>query len=224
LAISYIIGEFPDTEVIVMDDAFQHRKVMPSFQIVLTDFNNIFYNDYLLPAGKLRESARGLNRADVIVVTKCPQDLHEEKMMEIERSIRQYADKPIFFTTIRYGNLVALDHNGPLPEKVVLVSAIASHKPLEGYVEQHYRMVRHYTYRDHHVFTEGELKNFIELAVKEKAAVVMTEKDAVKLDNPVLKGAIRGTPFFYLPIKTEFLKNGKEFDEMLLNILKKHDS
>jgi tetraacyldisaccharide 4'-kinase len=224
LAIPYILHESPETEVIIMDDAFQHRKVTPSFQIVLTDFNNIFYDDLLLPAGKLRESARGLVRADAIVVTKCPHGLDEEKMMQIERSIREYADKPIFFTAIRYGNLVAVDHNDPLPEKVVLVSGIANHTLLEQYVKLHYEVVKHFAFPDHHAFTVNELKNICDLTIKSNAAVLMTEKDAVKLDDPHLKATIKGVSLFYLPIETEFLKNGKEFDEMLLNTLKRHDS
>jgi tetraacyldisaccharide 4'-kinase len=219
LAIPGILQEFPDTQVIILDDAFQHRKVNPSFQVVLTDYNNLFYKDYLLPAGRLRESSRGLSRADAIVVTKCPFDLKEGEMMQIESSIRDYANKPIFFAGIRYGNPVSLENLNPVSESVILVSGIATHAPLEKYISTQYKMIRHFAFADHHSFSKTELATIVKMADAENASVIMTEKDSVKLDPAFLKSLTGGVSFFYLPIKTEFLKNGKEFDEMLLNVV-----
>lgn len=224
LAIPYIIDEVPETQLIVLDDNFQHRKVKPSFQVVLTDFQNLFYKDYLLPVGQLRESRRGVSRADAIVVTKCPFDLDEEKMMEVEKCIREYADKPIFFAGIRYGNPIALDHSYPTSNKVVLVSGIANHKPLENYVASHYTLIRHFAFADHHPYSKHDLNEIMQVARKENAMVLLTEKDAVKIDSGALKELIHGVSIFYLPIETELLKNGKEFDEMLLNVVNQHVS
>jgi tetraacyldisaccharide 4'-kinase len=224
LAIPYIVDEFPDTQVIILDDAFQHRKVKATFHVVLSDYHNLFFKDLLLPAGKLRESARGIQRADAIVVTKCPFHLEEEEMMHIERSIRDYADKPIFFSAIRYGNPIALDRDDTLSASVILVSGIANHTPLENYVRHRYTLIKHFAFPDHHAYTAEELKMVTKEAKKAGAMILTTEKDAVKIDTPVFKPVITGVSCFYLPIEAEFLKNGKEFDEMLLNTLNRHDS
>jgi tetraacyldisaccharide 4'-kinase len=221
LAIPYILQELPATQVILLDDAFQHRKVKPSFQIVLTDYNNLFYDDLLLPAGRLRESGRGMNRADAIVVTKCPPQLKDEEMMMIEKSIRQYADTPIFFSVISYGYPLPLNDADQLPSEIVLVSAIASHRPFEEYVAKQFKIVKHFKFRDHHYYSESDLENIYRAAKNAKAAILTTEKDAVKLDLQAVRKIFTDVPVFYLPIQTEFLKNGKDFDEMLLNVVKK---
>ena len=104
LAISNILHYHPNTEVILLDDAFQHRSVTPSLNILLTDYHRPFYEDFLLPAGRLRESRTGAGRADIVIVTKCPQEITDEDMIDIEKSIREFVEKPVFFTQIRYGN------------------------------------------------------------------------------------------------------------------------
>src|SRR5688500_17872842 len=222
LAIPYILQQHPDTDIILMCDAIQHRKVKPSFQVLLTDCNNPFYKDFLLPAGTLRESAKGADRADIIIVTKCSSDISGDAMMKMEKAIRDYAEKPIFFTTIRYGSPIALGHVHPPSDRVILLSGIANHHTLEQYVAANYTLVRHFAFPDHHVYTDEDLRPVSELAAREKAIVLTTEKDAVKLDMSQLKPVISSVPFFYLPIQMEFLKNGKDFDEMVLNVLKQH--
>jgi tetraacyldisaccharide 4'-kinase len=220
IAIPYLLSESPDIQVILLDDAFQHRQVKPSFQLLLTDYSNLFYQDMLLPAGRLRESSKGASRADVIVVTKCPATLQEGEMMNIEGQIRDYADKPIFFSTIRYGTPIAIDHTKPLTQRAVLLSGIANHKPIEEYLRHHYQVIKHFAFPDHHAYSPADLSKVVDFAKKESAVVLTTEKDAVKLDSEGLRKLLQAVPFFYLPIETEFLKNGKEFDEVLLNTVK----
>jgi tetraacyldisaccharide 4'-kinase len=220
IAIPYLLNESPDTQIVLLDDAFQHRPVKPAFQLLLTDYSNLFYQDMLLPAGRLRESSRGASRADIIVVTKCPPTLKEGEMMDIEGLIRDYADKPIFFSTIRYGTPIAMGHAKPLNQRVVLLSGIANHKPIEEYLRLHYQILKHFAFPDHHSYTTNDLDKVVDFAKKENAVVFTTEKDAVKLDSEAFRKMLQGTPFFYLPIETEFLKNGKEFDEVLLNTVK----
>jgi tetraacyldisaccharide 4'-kinase len=218
LAIPMILDEHADTKVILLDDSFQHRKVKPSFQILLTDYSNLFYNDLLLPAGRLRESKYNVNRADVIVVTKCPLDLGEDERLEIEASIRDLTSKPVFFATIRYGNLISI---GPaalhLPDSVILMTAIANAKPIEDFVSHNFKLLRSITFADHYFYKERDLAMITTLARQNKAAIITTEKDAAKIDTPAFKVFLSQTPFFYLPMEIEFLKNGKDFDEMVLN-------
>jgi tetraacyldisaccharide 4'-kinase len=224
LAIPHILHEHPDTEVILLDDAFQHRKVKPSFQILLTDWSRLFYRDYVLPAGRLRESRSGASRADVIVVTKCPREISEGAMAEIEKSIHNYAQKPVFFTTIQYGKAIALARATGLKPNVVLVSGIANHEPFEQYAKKNYAVLRHFVFPDHHVYTPREVESIVQFAAEHNASIVTTEKDAVKLNSPKFEAIIKETSFFYLPIEIEFLKNGQVFDELVFNLLQPHAS
>lgn len=222
LAIPYVLDQHPDTRVILLDDAFQHRKVQPSFQILLSDYNNLFVNDYLLPAGRLRESKRGASRADVIVVTKCPSNISDDEMIEIESAIRRYSNKAVFFTRICYGNLLPVSGGSAYkPEKIILVAGIAHPEPLEQYLRKHYQVVRRFIFPDHHTYSRKDIDAITGAAADEKAAVVTTEKDLVKLDPRVFEKM--SVSLYYLPIEMEFLKNGKEFDEMVLNAIKFND-
>lgn len=222
LAIPSILDQKPQTNLILLDDAFQHRRVTPSFQILLTDFNNLFVDDYLLPAGRLRESRKGARRADAIIVTKCPPDISVDTMMEIESAIRKYSLKPVFFAEIGYGNTVPMNVSGDyFVEKVVLVSGIANADPLDHYVRHNFRKQEHLRFPDHHLYTEADFNRIVEVASREGAAVLTTEKDAVKLDARVARYTGK-VPFFYLPIEVSFIKTEMDFDEMIVNALKIH--
>ncbi|HEX6224709.1 MAG TPA: tetraacyldisaccharide 4'-kinase [Chryseolinea sp.] len=223
LAIPTILQEHPDIQVILLDDGFQHRQVSAGFNILLTDYHRPFYNDYLLPSGRLRESRSGATRADVIVVTKCPASLPEEKMIEIERSIRGYASRPVFFTTIRYGTPKPFSKTAAAPTKqIVLISGIANSKPLEAYAVENFTLIKHLEYRDHHTYTVTDIKNFVNLRRDHpQVSFLTTEKDKVKLDVPQFHDLLNGIPLFYLPIEIDFLKAGEDFDEMVLNIVER---
>lgn len=215
-AIPHVLHEQPGIDVVLLDDAFQHRGVHASFQILLTDYSHLFVDDFLLPAGRLRESRRGAGRADVIVVTKCPPAITDDAMMATENSIRRYSNKAVFFTKIAYGNILSVSEVFPYkPEKVILVTGIARPAPLEEYLRRNYNLVRHFSFSDHHAYSKQEMQDICRLASGTGSVVVTTEKDVVKLRPEIFEAA--SVPLHYLPIEMEFLKNGKEFDEMVLN-------
>jgi tetraacyldisaccharide 4'-kinase len=221
LAIPYILHERPDTNLLLLDDAFQHRRVLPSFQILLTEYHNLFVSDYLLPAGRLRESKRGVARADVIVVTKCPATITDDDMISTESAIRKYARKPVFFTKICYGNVLPVTAASPYKfERIVLVSGIANPSPLKEYLKRNYEVVKHFDFADHHAYSTRDHQDICEATAQSSAVVVTTEKDVVKMDPEVFRRA--GISLYYLPIEVEFVKNGKEFDEMVLNAARTH--
>lgn len=221
LAIPYILQECPDRNVILMDDAFQHRRVQPSFQILLTDHNNLFVKDYLLPAGRLRESRIGAARANVIVVTKCPALLSDDEMIKIESSIRKYTKRAVFFTKICYGTALPVTPLAPYKvEKVILVSGLANPAPLEDYIRRHYQVIQHFAFADHHMYSQKDMNDICQVALKAGAVVLTTEKDVVKMDAEVFRSA--SVALLYMPIEIEFLKNGKDFDEMLLNAVRSY--
>jgi tetraacyldisaccharide 4'-kinase len=221
MAIPYMLHQHPEINLILLDDAFQHRSVKPSFQILLTDYNHLFVDDFLLPAGRLRESRSGARRADVIVVTKCPPNVTDDEMMSIESSIRKYTSTAVFFSKISYGNILPVNEGSPYkPDKVILVTGIANPNPLAGYLTQNYNLIKHFSFADHHEFTAKDMEHICAAAKKEEAVVVTTEKDLVKMD--VQKFNAASVTLAYLPIEIQFIKNGKDFDEMVLNVPGKH--
>lgn len=211
LAIPMIIQEC-DAEVILLDDAYQHRRVNPSFSILLTDYNRPFYLDHVLPAGRLRETRAGAARADVVVVTKCPTDLSQAEEDEIRKKIAAYARTPVFFVTLDYGDPVPFGKPAPIMKNVFLVTGIARPEPLEQYVTGKYGLTRHLAFPDHRDYDAADLKKIQQLSVeKPGTAILTTEKDMVKLQVPQMASC----PIYYLPIAVRFLKEGNVFDEMI---------
>lgn len=219
LAIPLMLQEKEDIQAILLDDAFQHRQVVPGFSILLTDFRKPFFDDYLLPAGRLRESRWSAKRADIVVVSKCPAGVAAEEMIDVEKSIRRYAEKPVFFSTIRYGTATPFTRSMDKPfDKIALVTAIANAAPLEEYVSHNYTLTKHFSYRDHHYYNSDDVKSWLEFAGRNPDVVFLTtEKDKVKLESPELQDQISSLCFYYLPIEVEFIKAGEDFDEMVLN-------
>lgn len=222
LAIPSILQEREETNVILLDDAFQHRRVKPALNVLLTDFHRPFYSDLIVPAGRLRESRRGARRADVIIVTKCPADLSDEHMMEVERAIRVYADRPVFFTRIHYGNPVSFGSGAAADVKdVVLVTGIANAKPLQDYLATAFRVHDHISFSDHHAYTRADVERFRKVVEKHPGhCLLTTEKDMVKLAAESFRDIVQHLPIFYVPIEVEFVKSGEDFDAIVLNTVR----
>lgn len=226
-AIPHILQEHVDTQVVLMDDAFQHRRVRPLVNILLSDYSRPFYHDLLLPAGRLRESRSGAKRSQAIVVTKCPHAIQNDEMMAIEHNIRQYSPAPVFFTTIRYGNPVPFggyfkDADATPNDNIILVTGIAQTKPLVEYVQKSYTLADHVALPDHHLYTRADLERLL-VRVQETPAVsiLTTEKDSVKLIAAHLADLAVRLPLFYLPMEAEFVKNGKDFDAVVINAIER---
>jgi tetraacyldisaccharide 4'-kinase len=222
LAIPLILQEREGVQAILLDDAFQHRQVVPQLSILLTDYHRPFYKDFLLPSGRLRESRWSAQRADVVVVTKCPPEISDDEQLEIERHIRDYVEKPVFFTSIRYGDPVPLFGNAArIQGNVALISGIANPTPLKAFVSRNYTLMKHFHYRDHHHYTERDVNSWLDFAhMHRDLSFLTTEKDKVKLETPGLQKMMSGLSVFYLPIEIDFLKGGKDFDEIVLNVVK----
>ncbi len=225
-AIRKILSAFefqsPKPEIILLDDAFQHRPVKPSFSILLTDYNRLFYDDFQLPTGNLREPRNGAKRAGVVIVSKCPADLLASERDQIGRNVQKYARPgvPVFFTGIRYTQPVdfASGKDTILSEKVVLVSGIAQAGNLEKYVNQTFECAQHLNFRDHHAYTQADVSAIEEACQKHNACKVLTtEKDYVKLRSLTLPP---GIAFYYLPIEIYFLFDAQaSFDRLIVQHL-----
>jgi tetraacyldisaccharide 4'-kinase len=216
VAIPTILNECPDVQVILLDDAFQHRAVVPQFSILVTDFQKPFYKDELLPMGRLRESRFGAARADVVVVTKC-NTTESKNLDKVRESIFRYTSKPVFFSAIKYTQPILMVPGKSLTANVVLVTGIGNAKPFVKHIAQQYQVVKHYCFEDHHRYSKEDLNRInIEAGTN---SIITTEKDMVKLINPELSNLIQQANWFYLPIEAEIIRNGSEFDSMLLAVV-----
>jgi len=221
-AIPNILQERQDTAIILLDDAYQHRRVVPSLNILLSDYYRPFYEDHLLPAGRLRESRFGAERADVIVVTKCPMEISDDEMIAIETAIRRYAEKPVFFTQIHYSYPVSFGRNQrAFSNDVILVTGIGNAGPLKMYVHQNFKLVEHLEFDDHHDYSVRDLEQLQRLMkLHPGVSFITTEKDMVKINRDEFLPVIQDMPLFYLSIEIDFVKSGEDFDEIILNAVR----
>ncbi len=221
LAVPQILQDRPETNVIILDDAFQHRSVKPGFNILLTDYNNLFTRDFFLPAGNLRDQQSSYKRADVIIVTKCPANLPEEEKNEIRKEINLLPNQKIFFTAIKYGSpyhiITKEKKTITAKDEVLLVCGIADPKPLKKYLLQHSKSFYEQSFPDHHIFTNNNIKEIRKKYDNIKAVqkiIITTEKDAVRLIK--LKEKLSKMPVFVLPVQHTFLFNeGIQFDGII---------
>lgn len=204
-------------EVILLDDAYQHRKIKGSFYILLTKYKDLFTEDFLLPTGNLRESRKGAKRADVIIVTKCPRNLDFAEQESICKKLKKY-QKEVFFTTIAYGkikskkNLLAV--NDLKDYQVLLITGIANPTPLLRYLDKNQVNYNHLKYADHHHFSSIEIEqinNKFDNITAIKKIILTTEKDYTRVFN-------KFDNLYYIEIETVFLENQKEkFNRTILS-------
>ena len=205
----------PRPQIILLDDAYQHRRVKATYYILLTAYGDLYANDYVLPAGNLREGSSGARRANAIVVTKCPPDLSIPQQDKIIKMLRPEKGQKVYFTAIAYDDAVYSESECiSIPELAttpkVLVAGIAKPKPFFEHLAQ--REDKCLTYPDHHDFTESELVELRKLC--ETKVVITTEKDYMRL-----KGKLPPDRLFYLPIKSAFLKDENSFTAPIFGLI-----
>ncbi len=212
----------PKTELVILDDAFQHRKLQGDYYCLLTPFGLPFYKDYLLPMGRLRESRRGAIRADMIVVTKCPEELSENQKTAIKEKLRPFLKPktPVFFSRISYGTAYALSQNSGHCESVILISGLASDQFFVEYCSSQFHVLEVLSFPDHHQYTNADFKRISSTVQKHKQqspVLLTTEKDSVKLKSLSNQGFLGEIPIFVLPIEAQFDQQEKE---MLLSYIR----
>ena len=207
-AIGQLLDQHPETQLVLLDDAFQHRAVSPHLSLLLMDYTRPFYTDYPFPAGQLREPRHGAKRADCIVVTKCPLSLWATEQQRIAEKISRYArpEVPVFFAGLQYAQPVsfATSEAATNLQHVVLVSGLANANPLEQYVRQTFQLHRHYRFADHYAYSRADLDR-ISSELPPDTALLTTEKDWVKLDALLTPAERKTWPLFYLPVSVQFL-------------------
>jgi tetraacyldisaccharide 4'-kinase len=224
--IKKLMALHPGINTILLDDAFQHRSVSPSLNILLTDYNNIYLNDHMLPTGTLREFRSGARRADIIIVTKTPANLSP---IEKRRLVKEISPKPyqqVYFSYITYGEPVALNaENSPapfLPAKtldIVLLTGIANPAQLEDHLSGKVKSIVPVHFPDHHEYSAGDLEKLRKIFdnfAGENKIILTTEKDAMRLKRPEIMDKLASLPVFYIPIAVKFHDKDEEaFDKQI---------
>ena len=205
--------------VILLDDAFQHRKVQAGLTILLTAYGNLYVDDTMLPTGYLREKREGAKRAQIIVVTKCPDKLSESEQYKISKKLKPELNQTVFFSTIAYNETIIGKNDeisiSELNEyKVLLITGIANSKPLEEFLKSKNIEFKHLKFADHHNFTSSDkeriIQNFKNIQANKKI-ILTTEKDYVRTFSN------DKNQLYYLPIKTKFIDNENDFNKLILN-------
>ncbi len=218
-------------EVILLDDAFQHRSVKPGLNILLTDYSKLFIHDTYLPAGMLRESIKGSLRADIIVITKTPENASSVDMRGIMKDIGIKAYQTIYFSYLKYDKLYCLYHPADTIEaamelykyNVLLFTGIANDAPLLTYVKEYADDLVHKKYPDHYEYFEQdavEIKKIFDNIAAENKIIITTEKDAMRLNKPEIRAVLHNLPLYVLPVEVDFKNKTEEFNENVLKYVR----
>ncbi len=208
---------FPENDLIILDDAFQHRKIIPHLNLLLCDYNRPFYLDYLAPVGKLRDIRLSAERAHAVIVSKCPEDISEPIMADMEKGISQYTlpETPVFFSRIHYKTIASYSGNRAFrPENpVIVLTAIAKPEVFRQYLkEKGYIIDKTMDFPDHFAFSRREIEQFLDVR-NHSQQIITTEKDMVKL-KPLLSEQELGR-FFYVPIEV-IISDKDAFENFIL--------
>jgi tetraacyldisaccharide 4'-kinase len=216
-AISRLIEEKPQTEVIILDDAYQHRWVKAAVNIVLTTYDDLYTDDFLLPTGNLRDLPSAANRAQAIVVTKCPSSLTLLQKQKIQKKLKVKPGQALYFSTIEYREPIHMKTRSKLRiedyREVLLVTGIANPALMEHYLKQYPVKLSTKTYPDHYAFEQKDIDQLHTLyqSLGENVLMLTTEKDAVRLEKFTVN-----MNWAVLPIQTKFLDEALPFEEWLL--------
>jgi len=219
-AILKIMDTYPDTDVILLDDAFQHRAVKAGLNLLLTDYNRLFTSDALLPAGRLREGKSGASRADAIIVTKCPENITEKEKSAIRQKLEKYCNT-VLFSRFEYGKPYGFLNTGKTDtnNNFFVVTGIAKPGPMIDYAGKNFDIAGIKTFPDHHRFTAKDISGIEKLTAEgnKKPAVLTTTKDAVRFWEIHRKTKF-GFPVYVLPVEVKFEKDDEDkFNKMVLD-------
>lgn len=229
--IKIVKQKYPETEVFLLDDAFQHRKIIPGLSIIITSFSKLYTDDFLMPTGNLRESVSGASRADIIIVTKTSKFLSPITKRRIISELKPKPNQKLYFSYIKYGKIL------PLPgfnfkvtrsrfNTILLFTGIANPSEFQDYLNLICNELILLKFPDHHFFTKKDFEIIREanndIFTNDKI-IICTEKDAMRLSESKALDFIGDLQIFYIPIKVEFHKNDKEkFNKQIIDYVEKN--
>jgi tetraacyldisaccharide 4'-kinase len=235
--IKEILAREPDISVILLDDAYQHRRITPGFSILLSDYERLYIHDRMLPYGNLRESSDNMGRADIILITKSPDDISPIQRRIIVKDINKAAYQNLYFTSVAYKNPKPVFKDAAAGELVLsayqadsrsalIVTGIANPRPLVLYLEKFFKEIKTLEYPDHHAFTVPDISRieemFSQLSCSERY-VITTEKDSVRFLEFTNIAAELRISFYFVPIGIRFLNDDQaEFDNIITDYVRKN--
>ena len=213
-------------DVIVLDDAFQYRKLAATLNIVLVDYNRPVNKDHLLPWGRLRDLPSRMKKADIVILTKCPPYLDDWEKTQWRGYLGLRQEQALFFTSVSYAQAEPVfpeaDPHYIYSQRLVLVTGIANDAPLRSHLSDSYKIIRRMEFSDHHRYTRGDMKKLAS-AIKENptACLMTTEKDAQRMRDVKKVDEKVKQRLFYMPVKATFLSPEEEsaFTALLLQKL-----
>jgi tetraacyldisaccharide 4'-kinase len=225
VAIPQLLQQKPATQVIILDDAFQHRSVKAGLNLLLTEYKNLYTRDLMLPAGDLRDIKKSSKRADIIIVTKCKTSLSEEEKNAIIKEISPLENQAVFFTEILYAQPYHLFNKTKVDitaeTDCLLLCGIANPKPLKEFLTAHVHSYDMLRYPDHHIFTTDDLNDIkiqFEKLSSQNKIIITTEKDAVRLQK--FEKELSSFPIYVMPIKHSFLfSQSNIFNEIVIKFI-----
>ena len=227
MAVPELLQLYPSCNIILMDDAFQHRRVQGQVNIVLMDYNRPLWEDALLPLGRLRESPQALGRADMLIITKCPDQLSRETMNRFRQQAVQLAGKSlyVYFSYTQYDKPRNLwtEEALPVDAAIIGVSALAQNEPFMEHLKDKYKLIGEKGFRDHYVYFPSDLASLAKECAEKKASLVITEKDAAKWKSKRLEALAKELPVYVLPVRPVFFQEQEAFFHQLHAFLQAHD-
>lgn len=226
-----IMKQKPATNVFLLDDAYQYMPLRAGLSILLSDYYNRYTEDFVFPAGKLREGRSATKDADIIIITKSPKTIPTIEERMILNKIRPFPHQKVYFSYIEFGDITPLTSKAEnLPKEsiksAVAVCGIANPYPFLEYVNSHFQERQQIVFSDHHHFTKKDIEKihkFFDRSMQKNCAVITTEKDAMRLLSSEWEKEVEKLPIFYIPIETKFHPKYKEdFDEQILEYVRKN--
>jgi tetraacyldisaccharide 4'-kinase len=232
-----IMKTHPETSVIILDDGYQHRSITPGVSILLSDFDNLMINDHMLPFGNLREPSHNMNRADIILITKSPENISPIQRRIIVGDINKKPYQNLYFTSLSYGEPIPVFENmgenedpfssGQVSDRgFLIVTGIANPAPLAEYLRKRADEIIHLSFGDHHNFTMNDIEkinNAYNTLNANHKYIITTEKDSARLREFINIAEPIRSAFFYIPIGIWFLNDDKdEFDNLIVDYVRKN--
>jgi len=229
--ITKILAERPDTQVILLDDAFQHRYVKPGKSIILTDYHHLYVHDYLLPTGMLREWTTGASRADFIIVTKTPKVFSPITRRNLVKELKPKKHQRLFYSYVAYDLPVPLNlcsNQKPAASKynyIIMVAGVANSYPFQEYLRGLCNELIVIHFHDHHQYTAEDLEKIsreYQAIISKDKVIFTTEKDATRLDREEFSTYLDVLPVYYIPIRIKFHDCDEvRFDKLILDYVQK---
>ncbi len=215
-------------KIILLDDAFQHRALNCELNIVVSEYSNLYVNDFMMPAGYLRESKIGVHRADIIIISKTPENSSAIDIRNVSKDLKLEAHQQLFFSWLKYGELQGFQNphdtistlNDLFRYRIILFTGIGNPNPMITYLKEYSSDIKHIAFPDHHMFTIEDISvirtKFDEFEGGNKI-IVTTEKDAMRLRGTDLEDTVNTLPLYVLPIEVDFKDQTQDFNETIIN-------